>query len=321
MTEALVRTAAVRATTPRGGALAVLASAALFGTTGTARALLVPDAAGTAVASARLLVGAAGLVVVAVVRGHGGDLVALWRRPAVWAMGAAVAAYQALFFVATVRTGVAVAALIALGCAPFLAGVLGWAMREGAPGWRWAGTTAVAVTGLGLLVAGSLDGGDGLGMLVALGAASGYAVYTVVGVRLARSGSDGPTVLAAAFSVGAVLLVPYVVGVAWWASPAGLGLILWLGLVTTTLAYVLFGIGMRVLQPGHIATLTLLEPAVATVLGSVVLGEAITAVGWVGCLLMLGALALLGAAQGRPRQPGRASVPGEGVRRGSEETT
>jgi DME family drug/metabolite transporter len=291
-------------TTPRRGALAVLGSAALFGTTGTARAILVPDAAGTAVASLRLLVGAAGLVVVAIARGQGRDLATLWRRPAVWAMGAAVAAYQALFFVGTARAGVAVAALIALGCAPFLAGLLGWAMREGAPGWRWAGATAVAVVGLALLVAGNLDGGDALGMLAALGAAGAYAVYTVLGVRLSRSGGDGPTVLAASFSVGALLLVPYVIGASWWLTPAGLGLVLWLGVVTTTLAYVLFGIGLRVLQPGHIATLTLLEPAVATLLGIVVLGEPITALGWVGCLLVLGALALLGVAEGRPgRRP------------------
>lgn len=294
-------------TTPAQGALAVLGSAALFGTTGTARALLVPDAAGTSVASLRLLVGAAGLVVVALVRGQGRDLLALWRRPALWIAGVAVASYQALFFVGTARTGVAVAALIALGCAPFLAGMLGWAMREGAPGWRWAGTTALAVVGLALLVAGSLSGGDGLGMLAAFGAAAGYAVYTVVGVRLARSGYDGPTVLAAAFSVGALLLVPFMVGAAWWMSIRGLGLVLWLGLVATTVAYVLFGVGMRVLQPGHIATLTLLEPAVATLLGIVVLGEPIGALGIAGCVLVLGAIALLGIAEGRSPADGAGS--------------
>lgn len=277
----------------------MLASAALFGTTGTARALLVPDAAGTSVAAVRLAVGSVGLVAVALVRGQGRDLLALWRRPAVWVMGVAVAAYQALFFVGTARTGVAVAALIALGCAPFLAGLLGWAMREGAPGWRWAGTTAVAVVGLALLVAGSLSGGDGLGMLAALAAAGGYAVYTVLGVRLSRSGYDGPTVLAASFSIGAVLLVPFLAGAGWWLAPRGVGLALWLGLVTTTLAYVLFGIGLRVLQPGHIATLTLLEPAVATLLGIVILSEPVGALGLVGCLLVLGALALLGIAEGR----------------------
>ena len=43
-------------------AWAVLAAAALFGTSATTRALLVPDAPPTAVADLRLLIGAAGLV-------------------------------------------------------------------------------------------------------------------------------------------------------------------------------------------------------------------------------------------------------------------
>jgi DME family drug/metabolite transporter len=58
-------------------------------------------------------------------------------------------------------------------------------------------------------------------------------------------------------------------------------------------------VGLRVLQPGHIATLNLFEPAVATVLGVVVLHEELGALGWVGCLLVLVALALLGIADGR----------------------
>jgi DME family drug/metabolite transporter len=64
-------------------------------------------------------------------------------------------------------------------------------------------------------------------------------------------------------------------------------------------AYLLFGLGLKVLQPGHIATLTLLEPAVATILGVVVLAEPISATGWIGCLLVIGALALLGIAENR----------------------
>ena len=74
---------------------------------------------------------------------------------------------------------------------------------------------------------------------------------------------------------------------------------LWLGLVATTVAYLLFGIGLRELQPGHIATLNLFEPAVATLLGVLVLGETLGAVGWIGCLLVLAALALLGIAENR----------------------
>jgi len=276
-----------------------MGAAVLFGTTGTARELLAPDAPGPGVAAMRLLVGAAGLVAFVVWRGDGASLRALWRRPIIWLMGAAVAGYQAFFFIGTARTGVAVAALIALGSAPFLAGLLGWALREGAPGWTWAVSTAIAVVGLGLLVAGSLTTGDPLGMLAALAAGGCYAVFTVVGVGLAREGYSGSAVLASSFALGAVVLLPFVFTSTWWLAPGGIALTLWLGVITTTVAYLLFGVGLKVLQPGHIATLTLLEPAVATILGVVILAEPISAAGWIGCLLVISALALLGVAENR----------------------
>jgi DME family drug/metabolite transporter len=223
-------------------------------------------------------------------------------------MGFAVAGYQAFFFIATTRTGVAVAALIALGSAPFLAGILGWIMREGAPGWVWALSTAIAVTGLGLLVEGSLDTGDAWGMVSALGAGVCYAVFTVLGVRLAREGYAGGDVLAASFSIGAVVLIPALTST-WWLSAPGVVEVLWLGVATTTVAYLLFGIGLAVLQPGHIATITLLEPAVATLLGVVVLSEPIDLMGWLGCLLIIVALALLGVVEARTD---RATTDGRG---------
>lgn len=276
-----------------------MGAALLFGTTGTSRELLAPDAPGAGVAALRLIVGAAGLLAFVVWRGGAASLRDLWRRPVIWLMGSAVAGYQAFFFIGTARTGVAVAALIALGSAPILAGLLGWALREGAPGWIWAASTAIAVTGLALLVAGSLTTGDPLGMLSALAAGSCYAVFTVIGVGLAREGFPGSAVLAASFALGAVVLLPFVFTSTWWASPTGIALALWLGIATTTVGYLLFGVGLRWLQPGHIATLTLLEPAVATILGVLVLAEPISATGWMGCLLVLGALALLGVAENR----------------------
>ena len=276
-----------------------MAAAVLFGTTGTVRQLLVPDAPGPGVAAMRLLVGAAGLVAFVIWRGDVSRLRELWRRPAIWFMGAAVAGYQAFFFIGTARTGVAIAALLALGSAPFLAGLLGWALREGAPGWMWAASTTIAVVGLSLLVAGSLTTGDPVGMLSALAAGACYAVFTVVGVGVSREGYSGSAVLASSFAVGALLLIPAAVSSSWWLDPGGVVTVLWLGLGTTTLAYLLFGLGLRVLQPGHIATLTLLEPAVATLLGVLVLQEPLSAIGWIGCLLIVVALALLGTAENR----------------------
>lgn len=279
--------------------LAVLLAAALFGTSATTLALLAPDAPGPSVAAMRLLVGAAGLVLVVVVRGDGRSLVAMWRRPVVWLMGAAVAGYQALFFMGTIRAGVAVGTLISLAAAPFLAGVLGWVLREGPPGWTWVVSTLLAVAGLVLLVSANLGVEEPIGMVFALGAGACYALYTVIGVRLARDGAAPSAVLAGSFSIGAVLLLPAAVTSTWWWSWSGVAAVLWLGIVATTVAYLLFGVGLGSLQPGHIATLNLFEPVVATLLGVLVLGEQLGMTGWLGTVLVLVALGLLGIAGSR----------------------
>lgn len=250
----------------------------------------------------RVLVGAVGLVVIVLLTRHGRGLLHSWRTPLVWAMGLAVAGYQALFFIGADRSGVAVGTLVSLAFAPFLAGVLGWLWREGAPGWVWAGSTVLAVIGVGLLTAGNISAGDPWGLAAAAGAGACYAVYTVIGVRLTRAGHRPTTVLAASFTIGAVILLPAAVSSNWWMSPSGVAEVLWLGFATTTLGYVLFGIGLRLLQPGHIATINLLEPAVATVLGVVVLGESLTVSGWLGCIVVFAALAVLAIADARPRR-------------------
>lgn len=280
--------------------LAVLGAAVLFGTSGTTKALLAPDAGPISVAAVRLLVGAAGLFLFIRWIGRLDQFKILLRRPIVWVMGCAVAGYQGMFFIALGRTGIALGTLVCLGSAPLLAGLLGWLMKEGAPGWLWAGVTALAVIGLAMLTLSDAAGHDLLGIAAALTAAACYATYTVFGARLARDGFDSSAVMAAPFCIAAVLLAPFLlagVGSLW--SGNGLVLALWLGLAATSFAYILFGKGLPVLQPGHIATLTLAEPVVATLLGLFVLGEHLSPVGWFGCLLVILALALLGVVENR----------------------
>jgi DME family drug/metabolite transporter len=285
----------------RVAATAVLGSAALFGTSGTARALLQPAAPAAGAAAARLIVGAAGLVAWASRTAEGrAALVRLWRRPIIWAMGVTVAAYQVFFFLSMSRTGVAVGTLASLALTPFMAGILGWIMREGAPGYVWLASTILALAGVTLLTIGAGDGRDVLGIVFGLLAGASYAFYTVFGVRFAREGEQPTHVLASSFAVSGVLLVPvFVISGTWWMSWSSILLILWLGLATTTLAYILFGMGLRWLQPGHIATLNLAEPVFATLLGVFVLGEVLGPLGVVGCALVIIGLGLLGIAEGR----------------------
>ena len=285
----------------RVAAAAVMGSAALFGTAGTARALLLPSAPAPGVAAARLFVGGLGFLAYA---GRNRDgrlaLARLWRRPVIWGMGLTVAAYQVFFFLSMSRTGVAIGTLASLSFTPFMAGLLGWLLKEGAPGLVWAISTVLAIFGVGLLTVGAGDHRDVIGILFGVCAGASYGFYTVFGVRLAREGEHPTNVLAASFSIAGFLLVPVLVySGTWWMSWSGIALVLWLGLATTTLAYVLFGVGLSVLQPGHIATITLAEPMFATLLGVLVLGETLSVLGWVGCVVIIVALGILGLSETR----------------------
>ena len=117
-----------------------------------------------------------------------------------------------------------------------------------------------------------------------------YGAYTVCLKRLLGAGADPITVLAVTVSLGAVLLSPFLFsGADALASPAGLLLTAWLGLVVTAGAYVLFARGLARVPARTAGTLSLAEPLTATALGALVLAESwtlTTAAG--GALLAIG---------------------------------
>lgn len=278
----------------------VLASALLFGTTGTARAL-GPDASPAAVGAARIAIGGVVLVGMALAHGLLGDI-RRWPRAWVGVAGAGVAGYQVCFFSAVAETGVAVGTIVAIGSAPAVTGGLAWALRGERPDRRWAPATALAVAGAALLVgSGAGIGVDAGGVALALGAGGWYALYTVASKQLLDGGGDPTGVMAAAFGLGALLLAPLLAlgDTGWLGSTGGLALALYLGLAPTALAYVLFARGLERLDPATVATLTLAEPT-ATALGVSVLGERPSALAAVGALLVLSGLMALVVRPSRP---------------------
>jgi DME family drug/metabolite transporter len=168
---------------------------------------------------------------------------------------------------------------------------------QGRPGRRWAAATALAVAGLAVLVlaAGGEARVSAAGVLLAVGAATSYAVYTVAVKDALVRGAGAEETMAAIFSGGALLLLPalFVLPVGWLVTPRGAAAALWLGLVPTTLAYVLFARGLRGLSAAETSTLTLAEPLTATALGIVALGESLHGAALAGAgLLLLGLVVL-----------------------------
>lgn len=223
-------------------------------------------------------------------------------------------AYQPLFFAGARANGVAVGAVVALGSAPLVTGLLSWLLTRERPGRRWLLATGIAVVGLVLLAGASGDPGAGgtspAGLLASVGAGTSYAVFALVTKALLDRGWTPATSTGAVFGGAAVLSLPVLLAtdLTWLAAPAAWATVLWLGAVTTALAYALFASGLRHLPTTTVATLTLAEPLTATLLGLVVLREHLDAAQVVALLLLAAALAVL-AAPTRRRLGAATSVP------------
>ena len=286
--------------------LSVLAAATLFGTTGTAQALGPSGTTPLGVGAARIVIGGAGLLAVLPrLGGRRADALALWRTRWGLLAGVTTALYQVCFFAGVSRAGVALGTLVTIGSGPVFTGLLSWLLLRERPRLSWVVATAVCVVGLALLIGSgaSQPQVDPVGLALALASGLGYAVYTVAAKRLMTDGHRSDEVMAGAFSLGGLVLLPVLLTqpMSWIATPSGLAMALWLGLATTTAAYVLFGRGLRHLPAGPVTTLVLAEPVVATVLGVVVLGETLAPLGWVGAVLVLAGLVLQGVVASRGR--------------------
>ncbi len=267
----------------KNGPLAVVAAAVLWGTAGTAGLLVSADP--VSLAAARLVIGGSALALFA---GAGLGRV---LRPGVVLAAVAVAAYQLCFFAAVARTGVAIGTVVAIGSGPVFAGLLSWGMHGQRPSARWAMATSAAVAGCVALIAGggAQAGGQVLsGVLFALVGGLLYAFYVVSAARAISAGAPSGAVMGVLFGGAAVIMLPVLLwqGVGWLAEPRGLLAALYLGVGTTALAYVLYGRGLRSTPVATAATLALAEPAVAALLGLVVLGERLAPVSIAGLALL-----------------------------------
>lgn len=269
----------------RRATLAVALAAVLFATTGTA-AELGPDTLSPHAAGAwRALIGGIGLSGWIWFRHRPIPIRSLdWRWVALG--GVAVAGYQLTFFDAVARTGVAVGTLVTIGTGPIVAGVIDLAASRRPPSLRWAAGAFAAVAGVAVL---TVDAADvrAAGVVLALIAGTTFPVYGLAAQRL-MSAVEPDVAIGAVFGVGTLLLLPLAVGSApeAFSSAGSILTVVYLGVFTLAIAYILWGIGLKRLTLGVVVVVTLLEPAVASILGVGVLGEPLTIALVVGVVLV-----------------------------------
>ena len=299
----------------------VLLASVLFGTTGTTQTFAPSTATPLSVGAARMVVGGALMALVGWLgyrrrraRAGGGvtgadevgaspvlpGLAPRVNLPTWLALGlaaAGMAAYQVTFFAGTRDNGVAVGTIVTLGSAPLAAGLLEWLVRRRRPGRAWLIATVLAVVGVILLT-----GGSGVRNLagLALSATAGvsYALELVLLKVVLDRGWTSSDAVSWVMGLAAVLALPILVGqdTSWVTTPRGASVTAWLAVATIVVAYQLLAHGLGGLPAATVSTLTLAEPATATLLGLVVVGERLTWTGLAGIVAITLGLVVLARA-------------------------
>ena len=289
----------------RRGLVEVVCAGVLWGTGGLAMQLLREQdpISPLAVIFWRALIGAVVVLLLLAALRRGDELVALVRRHP-WrllAVGTGTAGIQAFFFLAVPMAGVAVATVVGIGLAPVLLTVTD-AVRSRRPPTR--ARLAVLVTTLtGLVLVSVVAGAAGTGprpvagVVLAAASATTFALTTTLaGGRISRSAS--PLVLTGGMAlVGVVVVTPTLLlvdGSVTSRDPAVWAWLLYLGVLTLVVAYVLLYSALRVTPASTAVTATLVEPVTATLAAAVVLQEPIGVVGALGVVLVLAGVAGLG---------------------------
>ena len=205
-------------------------------------------------------------------------------------------------------TGLLIAAVPLVGA--LLARVTGTHERLG---WRRLLGLLIGMAGVAALVGFELGSGD-TGAVVAVAVVA--VCYAVGPIIVARSLSDFPGlgVMAASLAVSTLVYLPLGIAQAPSAVPSAKVVlsVLGLGVICTALAFLVFFALIAEVGPARSTVITYVNPAVAVLLGVLVLGEAFTvtiAIGFV--LILLGSVLATSRSPQHPAEVTTVDVPGE----------
>lgn len=274
------------------GALLVAVSATSFGVMPVLTKLVYDDGAEpVGVLSVRFTVAGALLLVLAAATGQ--HLPRGRRLLSLVVLGGVGYVIESLaYFVALTTTPAGLVALL-LYLYPAIVVLLGVAFLRERPRPVTVGALVAAVTGT-VLTIGPVPSGQGLGVLLGLGAAVSYAIYIVVGSRLIRG--LGPIAVAAVVMSSAGVVYDGIALVTRPQLPSSGSA--WLALLTvagvcTVVATSTFFAGLARLGPSDSAVLSTLEPVVSVGLAALVLGERLAPLQAAGGTLVLAAVVVL----------------------------
>lgn len=132
------------------------------------------------------------------------------------------------------------------------------------------------------------------GIIVSLGAGFLFACYTFINKKILEI-TGAVQAIAVVFSLSAIILIPFFFSFekeGLFTIP-GILTVLYIGVFTSGIGYILFSIGLKKIPASSATTLTLAEPLMAALLGVLVVGEHLNTTAWVGILFLLGGILII----------------------------
>lgn len=155
-----------------------------------------------------------------------------------------------------------------------------------------------------VLVSGIAEGFafDGVGVIFGVLAGISYGAYNIITKILMRRGSDPTATTFYSFSFAAVIslfIVPptELFGCVADNLPMSVPMLILFGITTCVAPYFLYTFALRDLSAGTASSLGIIEPMSATLFSAVFLSEIPSIFSWIGIVLILGAVVLLGVAE------------------------
>ena len=281
---------------------AISISALLWGTTGTA-ATFAPNIGPLAIGAAALGLGGIlqALIAIPALRAAGPELRENLGTVLVGAI--AMAIYPLAFYSSMHHAGVAIGSVVSLASAPLASGVLERIIDKRSLSLWWMLAATLGIIGSTLLCISKLQDTTAapatiFGILLGLLAGITYATYSWAAHSLMNRGISRAASMGAVFGIGGALLMPVLVltGAPLLDSTTAFTVAAYMVLVPMFLGYLLFGFGLTRVSASTATTITLSEPAVATILAVLVVGEQLEILGWVGLGVIALVLVILAAA-------------------------
>jgi DME family drug/metabolite transporter len=270
--------------------LYILLAAFLWGTTGSAQALAPTVASPLAIGAFRMIIGGIVLFIMAMFKHSISEFKSLNLKKTLKA-SFVIAIFQPFFFLGVQLTGIALGTVLAIGSAPIFSGVI--EMLEGKKISKiWIIATTLSIVGCVLLFTGKSDiKVNFIGILFSLLAGLLYALYVKFSKVLLDT-FPRDVVNGSVFLLSGLILLPilFFVDISWVTTSPGFFVLLHLGIMTTAVAYTLFGIGLKNTEVEKAVSLTLAEPLTAALLGIFIFKENLSFFSMIGLFLLFAGL-------------------------------